>query len=198
MILLGASTGGIAALETVLAVFPPDCPPTMIVQHIRDGFAESMIRRFHQDLAPRVEAARDGQALQRGTILIARDGAHHLALSHGVGGLRARLLPGDPVSGHRPSADILFQHGAAVAGRITIRAALLTGMGVNGAEGLAALRAAGAHAIAQDQANSVTWGMPPAVVERGAAVEVLPVDRIGRALLAGTDAGVTPARRGPP
>lgn len=182
LILLGASTGGITALEAVLAGFRADCPPTMIVQHIRPGFAEGLIRRLDQLLAPQVVAAQDNMPLRRGVVYLAAAPDRHLGVTL-RGGPRARLSGTPPVSGHRPSVDVLFSDGAAIADRLDIRAALLTGMGADGAQGLCALRRAGAHTIAQDRATSVVWGMPRVAVELGGAVDVLPLTRIGQTLL---------------
>lgn len=181
VIVLGASTGGITALETVLGAFGPDCPPTMIVQHIRPGFAEGLVRRLDALLAPRVVAAQDGALLQRGVIYLACASDRHLGLTL-RGGPRSRLIAGPPVSGHCPSVDVLFADAAAVAARLEVRAALLTGMGADGANGLCAIRRAGGLTIAQDRDSSVVWGMPRVAVEMGAAVDVLPVSRIGQAL----------------
>ncbi|MCO6362635.1 CheB methylesterase domain-containing protein [Paracoccus sp. 08] len=182
LILLGASTGGITALEAVLAGFRADCPPTMIVQHIRPGFAEGLIRRLDQLLAPQVVAAQDNMPLRRGVVHLAAAPDRHLGVTL-RGGPRACLSATPPVSGHRPSVDVLFSDGAAIADRLDIRAALLTGMGADGAQGLCALRRAGAHTIAQDRATSVVWGMPRVAVELGGAVDVLPLTRIGQTLL---------------
>lgn len=182
VICIGASTGGISALEAILGAFGADCPPTLVVQHIRSGFAEGLVRRLDQSLVPRVVAATDGAVLAGGTVYLATDTTRHLGLTFRAG-LRLRLIPGAPVSGHRPSVDVLFREAAALASRTGVAAALLTGMGSDGAEGMAALRAAGALTIAQDQHSSVVWGMPRVAIERGAAAEVLPVGRIGGALL---------------
>ncbi|MFC0202385.1 CheB methylesterase domain-containing protein [Paracoccus rhizosphaerae] len=190
VILIGASTGGITALEAVLGTFPDDCPPTLVVQHIRPGFAEGLVRRLDQLLAPTVVAALDATPLRRGTIYLAAAPDQHLTVEL-RGGVRTRLLAGPAVSGHRPSVDVLFSEAAALAGRIELRAAILTGMGADGAEGMCRLRRAGAATIAQDRETSVVWGMPRMAVEMGGAAEVLPLGRIGAALL-GRE--TTPAR----
>ncbi|MGR3198565.1 MAG: CheB methylesterase domain-containing protein [Paracoccus sp. (in: a-proteobacteria)] len=183
MILIGASTGGITALEAVLGTFPVDCPPTLVVQHIRPGFADGLVRRLDQMLAPTVVAAVDATPLRRGTVYLAAAPEQHLAVEL-RGGPRTRLLAGPAVSGHRPSVDVLFSEAVALAGRIDLRAAILTGMGADGAEGMCRLRRAGAATIAQDRETSVVWGMPRMAVEMGGAAEVLPLARIGAALLA--------------
>lgn len=182
VILVGASTGGIPALETVLKEFPADCPPTLVVQHIRSGFAGGLVRRLNQILAPKVVAAEDGMILQNGVIYFAVDPTKHLGITLREV-LRTRLVSGPTVCGHCPSVNMLFQQAAAIASQVDLRAAILTGMGFDGAEGMLQLRQAGAFTIAQDRETSVVWGMPRVAIEKDAVCEVLPVSRIGSALL---------------
>lgn len=182
LVLIGASTGGIPALETILKEFTADCPPTLVVQHMRPGFGEGLIRRLDDLIRPSVKPAGDKVMLQPGTIHIAAGNNRHLAVLQ-RSGLMIRLLDDAPVSGHCPSVDVLFEHGAALTDKLYISAALLTGMGADGAAGLARLRAAGAYTIAQDHDSSVVWGMPRVAIEMGAAMDVLPLNSIGRALL---------------
>lgn len=194
LVLIGASTGGIAALETVLLTFPADCPPTLVVQHIRDGYVAGLVQRLNQRCRPRVVEATHGLPLLRGTIHFAADSERHLTVS-GRTAPRCALVAAPPCHGHRPAVDPLFESGVAWGAQVS--AALLTGMGTDGALGLGALRRAGARTIAQDRATSIIWGMPGAAVEAGAAEAVLPIDRIGPALLAGRsqDAAGSMARR---
>lgn len=184
LVLIGASTGGITALETILSEFPADCPPTLVVQHMRPGFGDGLIRRLDDLIRPAVMAAADKVPLRPGTVHVAAGNGHHLGVAQ-RGGLVTRLLGSEPVSGHCPSVDVIFEHGAALAHGISIRAALLTGMGADGAEGMRRLRAAGAYTIAQDRDSSVVWGMPRVAIEMGGAVDVLPLSGIARALLQG-------------
>jgi two-component system chemotaxis response regulator CheB len=177
---IGASTGGVSALETVLTAFPRDCPPTLVVQHIRAGFIEGMIARLDGRCAARVVAARDGETIEDGTIYVAADPARHLVLQPGPVP-RCRLRPEPPRHGHRPAVDSLFETMAACGSAVS--AALLTGMGADGASGLGRIRSAGGRTIAQDEASCVVYGMPRAAVELGAAGQVLPIDRIAGALL---------------
>lgn len=179
---IGASTGGVSALETVLTAFPGDCPPTLVVQHIRAGFIDGMIARLDGRSAARVVAARDGMPVERGTIYVAADPSRHLLIQPGDTP-RCRLRPDPPRHGHRPAVDSLFES-MATCGR-AISAALLTGMGADGAMGLARIRSAGGHTVAQDEASCVVYGMPRAAVEMGAACRVLPIERIAGALLDG-------------
>lgn len=182
LVLIGASTGGIAAIESVLLAFPSDCPPTLVVQHIRDGFVTGLVQRLNLRCRPRIVAATDDLPLRRGTIYFAADAERHLTFS-GRTTPRCALVASPPCQGHRPAVDPLFESAVGLGSRVS--AALLTGMGSDGAQGLGALKRAGAYTIAQDQATSIIWGMPGAAVEAGAATDVLPIDRIGPALLAG-------------
>jgi len=193
IILIGASTGGIAAIETVLSAFPADCPPTLVVQHIRAGFIENTIQRLEQTCRPRILCARDGQPLARGHVHVAADPERHLALA-GRAVPRCQLVAEPPLHGHRPSVDRLFD--SCVPWAPKVAAALLTGMGADGAAGMQALREAGAFTVAQDRATSVVWGMPRVAVEMGAAAAVLPIGRIAEALLSGGAASAIRARTG--
>lgn len=192
MILIGASTGGIAAIEAVLIAFPVDCPPTLVVQHIRDGFVPGLVRRLNDICRPQVVAASDGERLQSGFVYFAADANKHLTVT-GKASPRCTLVDVPPRNGHRPSVDLLFESAQPWATDAT--AALLTGMGNDGALGLSTLRAAGAHTIAQDRDSCIVWGMPRAAVELGAATEVLPLDKIGPALLLRRGKQKAPAER---
>lgn len=181
VILIGASTGGVDALLSILTRFPADCPPTLVVQHTGSGFGESLAGLLDRQCRPQVRLARGPETVSRGQILIGAGIRAHLVLQKGST-MRASLVEEGPVSGHVPSVDMLFRSAVPVAARVS--AALLTGMGRDGAEGMKALRDAGALTIAQDQATCVVYGMPRAAVDCGAAGRVLPLDRIGEALLA--------------
>jgi two-component system chemotaxis response regulator CheB len=182
LIVLGASTGGVSALETVLKAFPRDCPPTLVVQHIRAGFVESMIRRLDGHCSPRIVPAEDAQRLQTGHVYVAHDPERHLVVQSGDPA-RCRLKAAAARHGHRPSVDALFE---SVAGRRGVAAALLTGMGADGADGLSRIRNGGGLTIAQNEATCVVYGMPRVAVERGAAELVLPLERIASALMEGS------------
>lgn len=186
VIVIGASTGGVEALHTLLAAFPADCPPTLIVQHINGCFAEAIAQSFDRAVRPKVMLAESDMPLEQGTVLLAPGNDRHLQVaSAGTRGLRCVLREGDPVSGHRPSVDRLFASLASTLGAARGDRALgilLTGMGQDGAQGMAQLASIGARTIAQDQASCVVFGMPRAAIELGAAREVLPLDRIASAI----------------
>jgi two-component system chemotaxis response regulator CheB len=193
VIVIGASTGGVEALHTVLSGFPADCPPTLVVQHINGCFAGAIAQSFDRAVRPRVMLAESDLPLERGMVLLAPGNDRHLQVAAaGSRGMRCVLREGDPVAGHRPSVDRLF---ASLAG--TLGAArgnrglgvLLTGMGQDGAQGMVQLASIGARTIAQDQASCIVFGMPRAAIELGAAREVLPLERIAPAIFAPVTAG---------
>lgn len=180
IVLIGASTGGVDALLTVLASFPPDCPPTAIVQHTGKGFSDSLIKLLDRRCAAEVVALSDGLAMQAGRVCVAGGTEGHFHLSSGSSP-QCRLIPGEAVSGHVPSVDVLFRSALPMASQVV--AVLLTGMGRDGAEGMLALRRAGARTLGQDAATAVVYGMPRAALEIGAVEQQLPLDRIGPEIL---------------
>lgn len=180
IVLIGASTGGVDALLQVLAHFPAACPPTAIVQHTGKGFSDSLIKLLNRRCAAEVVAVSDGVAMQPGRVCVAGGTDGHLRLGIGSA-LQCRVVPGEPVSGHVPSVDELFRSALPIAGQVV--AALLTGMGRDGAEGLLALRRAGARTLGQNEASAVVYGMPRAAYAIGAVEQQLPLDRIGPEIL---------------
>ena len=165
VIAIGASTGGVEALFHVLGDLPPDCPPVLVVQHMPAAFTASFAARLDRGCAVRVVEAVDGAQLQRGTVYIAPGGSHHMVLDGGTRG-RIKLVAADPVNGHRPSVDMLFDSVAKL-GKSAV-AAILTGMGSDGANGMLAMRQAGARTFGQSREDCVVWGMPRAALLAGA------------------------------
>jgi len=188
VIVVGASTGGVEALHTLLSGFPEDCPPTLVVQHINGCFAGAIAQSFDRAVRPRVMLAESDMLLARGTVLFAPGNERHLQVATaGSRGLRCVLRDGEPAAGHRPSVDRLFGSLASTLGAAKGAQGLgilLTGMGQDGAQGMVQLASIGARTIAQDQASCVVFGMPRAAIELGAAREVLPLDRIAPAIFA--------------
>lgn len=183
---IAASTGGPAALKTLLEAMPPNLPPTLVVQHMSPGFVEGFAAWLSGAVRGRVSVAVDGEPLSAGRVLIAPDDRHLVV----DGQRRARLLSTPPVSGHRPSGDVLLRSFAETFGPRAL-GVVLTGMGRDGAEGLEAMRRAGGITLAQDRASSVVYGMPAASAESGAAQQVLPIEG-----LAGTIRGLVQAGHG--
>lgn len=180
VILIGSSTGGVEALEVLLESIPATAPPILITQHMPHSFLESFGKRLNARFPGDISLAKSGELLSPGMVRIAPSEGGHLLIS-GRGPFRSVIEPGGLVSGHRPSVDELFSSAVPLARRIC--AALLTGMGRDGASGLAKLRKAGAFTVAQDEATSVVYGMPRAAIELGAARQVLPLPEIGQVLL---------------
>jgi two-component system chemotaxis response regulator CheB len=177
VIVIGASTGGTDAIRAVLSALPHDAPPTVIVQHMPAAFTSAFANRMNAFTAMDVREARDGDVLRPGLALIAPGGLQIEIVRRATTDI-VRVFDGNPVSGHRPSVDVLFRSAAKTLGRRAV-GALLTGMGADGAEGLLRMRAQGAHTIAQNERTCVVFGMPKEAIARGGAVEVLPLEQIG-------------------
>lgn len=174
LIAIGSSTGGVEALLTVMADFPADCPPTLIVQHMPANFTAPFAARLDRASKATVTEARNGDTLQPGHVYVARGGTH-LTLNRNT----CLFVDGETVSGHKPSVDVLF---GSVADKFKGRAAgvILTGMGRDGAEGMLRMRRAGARTLAQDEATSLVYGMPRVAHEIGAAEKQVPLGKIAR------------------
>ncbi|MEN5362010.1 chemotaxis response regulator protein-glutamate methylesterase [Brevundimonas intermedia] len=177
---IGSSTGGVEALLTVLSGFPANCPATIITQHMPATFTASFAARLDRVCAPTVTEAVEGAPLQPGHIYVAPGGATHLEVSSGMTP-RCRLVPSDPVNGHRPSVDVMFE--SVVRLKRPMTGVILTGMGRDGAKGLLAMREAGGRTLGQDEATCVVYGMPKAAFELGAVERQLPLHRLSPAIL---------------
>lgn len=176
LIAVGSSTGGVEALQILLAGFPEDCPPTLIVQHVYARFAPAIARTLDGATAAKVQIAQPDMPLKPGNIYLAPGDDRHLTVG-GSTALYAKLKVGPPVSGHVPSVDMMFQSVAETVGARTI-GILLTGMGSDGAEGLLTMANAGARTIAQDEATCTVFGMPRAAIALGAAGVIAPIGDI--------------------
>jgi two-component system chemotaxis response regulator CheB len=178
---IGASTGGVQALETVLTALPSNAPGTVVVQHMPPGFTRSFAQRLAQRCAMQVKEAEHGDIVTTGKVLIA-PGDRHLLLERSGAVYQARLHDGPRIGLHKPAVNVLFKTVAQHAGRNAI-GVLLTGMGKDGADGMKALHDAGAPTIAQDEATSVVFGMPKEAIALGAADQVLPLGAIAEAVV---------------
>jgi len=181
VICIGSSTGGTEALKEVLRCMPKNCPPILMAQHIPALFSGTFAARLNDTMPIEVYEAKAGMPLKAGCAYLA-PGDRHLRIVKRDNKLVTALLDGEKVNGHIPSVDVLFDSAVDHVGKYCV-GAVLTGMGVDGAAGLRRIREANGHTIAQDEATSVVWGMPGAAVNMGAAVEVLPISKIGNALL---------------
>jgi two-component system chemotaxis response regulator CheB len=185
LIAIGSSTGGVEALITILSKFPANCPPTLISQHMPPTFTKSFAERLNKLCAAEVREATEGAPLKPGMIYLA-PGSAHLELA-GTTAPRVRLSEAERVNGHRPSVDVMFASVLRAVGNRAV-GVILTGLGRDGAEGLLALRRAGADTIGQDEASAVVYGMPKAAFELGAVATQLPLERIAERMLSLTNA----------
>ncbi len=181
LLAIGASTGGTEAIKDVLLDLPPDSPAVVIAQHIPPGFSTAWAERMNRQSRLLVKEAAEGDRLMAGHAYIAPGDQHLMIVRDGARYL-CRLNHGEAVNRHRPSVDVLFRSVLQAAGTNAC-AALLTGMGADGAQGLKELHDFGVYTVVQDEATSVVWGMPGEAVKRGAATEVLPLQKIAAALL---------------
>jgi two-component system chemotaxis response regulator CheB len=180
IVAIAASTGGPAALQSLLAGLPAEFAlPILVVQHITPGFVSGLASWLNAASALRVKVAEQGEPLVPRTVLMAPD-HHHLGLS-GRGTVLLSSAP--PIGGFRPSASFLFESVGRAFGDGAV-AVVLSGMGDDGVEGLRALRRAGGRVIAQDEATSVIFGMPGAAVAAGLADLVEPLPAIAASLVA--------------
>ncbi|MEV6850982.1 chemotaxis response regulator protein-glutamate methylesterase [Actinoplanes sp. NPDC051411] len=188
LLAIGSSTGGPDALTKVLTGLPSDLPvPIVITQHMPPVFTRMFAERLDRSTSLRVFEAADGMELAPGSAYVA-PGDFHLVL-HRRGTATLIQLSGAPQENScRPAVDVMFRSVAALYGA-SAYATVLTGMGHDGRGGAKVLRDAGAEILAQDEATSVVWGMPGAVVGAGLADEVLPLDRIAAFLINRVKAG---------
>ncbi len=181
LIIVGASTGGTEAIRTFLQGLPPESPGILITQHMPGGFTRSFAERLDGQVAMKVQEASDGIRVRPGNVYIA-PGNFHMEVVRNGADYQLALHEGPPVNRHRPSVDVLFQSAARAVGRNGV-AVIMTGMGNDGAQGMAEMQAAGARTFAQDEATCVVYGMPKEAVALGAADEVLPLGQLAAAAL---------------
>lgn len=181
VIAIGSSTGGPNALSDVIAAFPQELPvPVVIVQHMPPLFTNFLAKRLDDSCAISVHEGEPGMVLEAGHAYIA-PGDFHMTVHHSAFGVTLATDQAEPEHFCRPAVDALFRSVASVYGGNVV-AAILTGMGSDGRDGCVPLKEAGAHIIAQNEATSVVWGMPGAVVSAGLADQVEPLQDIGPAL----------------
>ena len=180
-VLIGASTGGVEALKTVLMALPEDCPPILVAQHMPPRFTSAFAQRLNRECPMTVSEAQNNEVVAPGHVYIA-PGSHHLELARSGGRLYCRLSEDARVSGHRPSVDVLFRSGVRC-GASAVVAAILTGMGQDGAEGMLELRRAGATTLGQNEETSLIYGMPRVAFEKGGVASQHPLTDIADAIL---------------
>jgi len=180
VLVIGASTGGPAALDVVLSALPAEFPiPVLVVQHMPELFTRLFAERLDGHCQLRAREAAEGDLVSTGTIYVARGNWHMEVRPATQGRPNSTLhLTQGPLENHcRPAVDVLFRSAAAVYGSAVL-GVVLTGMGADGMLGSKVIREVGGAVIAQDQASSIVWGMPGAVTNAGLAQRVLALDGI--------------------
>lgn len=186
LIFVGSSTGGTEALKEFLTRMPATSPAVLVTQHMPEAFTRSFAQRLDGLSAMTVKEAEHNERVLPGHAYIA-PGHSHLLLKKSGAYYYTELSKADPVNRHRPSVDVLFDSAARIAGPNAL-GVIMTGMGKDGAQGMLAMRQAGAYTIAQDEASCVVFGMPKAAIELDAAMEITSLrdiaarvlDRLGR------------------
>ncbi len=173
---IGASTGGTRAIESLLTQLPADTPGTVIVQHMPEHFTKGFAERLNGLCRMEVREAQNNDMVTPGLALVA-PGNYHMVLRRDGARYFVQIKTGPPVHHQRPSVDVLFHSVARQAGSNAL-GVILTGMGADGADGLLAMRNAGASTIAQDEASCVVFGMPKEAIALGAAEQIVSLDKI--------------------
>ena len=181
LVAIGASTGGTEAIKEVIVNLPPHFPPIVVTQHIPPVFSTSYAQRLDKLANMRVVEAQHKQAIMPGHVYIA-PGDHHLLVKRQGKQRICWLTQSEPVNRHRPSVDVMFDSIDKAEAKVCT-ALILTGMGVDGAQGLLGLRQKGAYTLAQDEATSVIYGMPKAAAELQAVEKQLALQDIPKALI---------------
>lgn len=181
VIAIGASTGGTEAIRHILRELPGDAPGIVIVQHMPPGFTKMFAERLNTQCDLLVKEAESGDRILQGRALIA-PGNFHMSIIRSGGTYRVNCKEGEKVCGHRPSVEVLFQSVAKYAGRNAI-GVMLTGMGRDGADGMVAMKTAGAPTLAQDKKTSVVFGMPKVAYERGGTDKLVPLYSIANEVI---------------
>jgi len=178
VVCIGASTGGTESLREVLEMLPGDCPGIVIVQHMPEKFTAAFASRLNTLCAMEVKEAADGDTVLRGRVLIAPGNLHTMIERSGAR-YYVSVKDGPLVTRHRPSVDVLFRSAARALGGNGV-GVIMTGMGDDGARGMAEMKAAGAVTIAQDEASCIVFGMPKEAIAHGGVDKVVPLHLIAQ------------------
>lgn len=180
LVVIGSSTGGPQALQTVITELPANFPcPVVVVQHMPAGFTNALAARLHGVSQVNVREAQDGELLEPGCVYIA-PGNYHLRVVHDPGGRRIALSDEPPVGNHRPAVNVMYDSVAHLGKDVV--AVILTGMGSDGREGMHKIKKNGGYCIAQNEATCVVYGMPKSVIDAGLADEICPLPQIASAI----------------
>ena len=183
VLVVGVSTGGPQGLKSVIARLPADFPiPVAVVLHMPIGYTEAYARRLDELSALTVIEARDGEELRPGVVLVAPAGRHLKLQREADGRVIARLDVRPLDMPHRPSVDVLFQSAAEVYGE-RVLGVVMSGMGSDGRDGAAWIKARGGHVLTEAEETCVVYGMPRAIVEAGLSDREVPLDQLSAAII---------------
>ncbi len=181
IIAIGISTGGPNALRDVFAKLDADLPqPILVVQHMPAGFTEEFANSLNKICPLEVKEAADGDVVKKGRILIAPGGKHLIVEKRSLATI-ARVIDTEPRSGHKPSADVLFDS-VAKEYKNNALGIIMTGMGKDGSNGLCEMFTEGARTLGQDEASCIVYGMPRVAWERGAVMKQVPLKDMADAI----------------
>ncbi|MGB2831595.1 MAG: chemotaxis response regulator protein-glutamate methylesterase [Methylotenera sp.] len=193
LLIIGASTGGTEAIKSFLLQMPSDCPGILITQHMPAGFTKSFANRLDSLCKISVKEAEGSERILPGHAYIA-PGDQHLSLARSGANYVTQLSDAPPVNRHKPSVDVLFDSAAACAGKNAV-GVILTGMGKDGAAGMAQMKHAGAYNFAQNEESCVVYGMPREAVAQGGVDEVAHLNDLPKLVLNYLTANSTRALR---
>ncbi len=183
IIAIGASTGGPRALAEILKKFPQDIPAAIIVvQHMPPGFTGSFARRLNFLCKLNVKEAEDGDIIEPGNVYIAPGGLHLTVEKFNSKKNQICLNDGEPVNNVKPSIDVMMESIAKIYGRNTL-GVILTGMGVDGTKGMAAIKEKNGKTIAEDESTCIVYGMPKSAIDNGVADKIFPITRIPKEIM---------------
>lgn len=182
IVVVGASTGGTEALREFIEALRLDCPGIVVVQHMPEKFTASFAQRLNSLAAVAVKEAEDNDSILPGRVLIAPGGLRHTLIQRSGARYYVKLKDGPLVSRHRPSVDVLFRSASRYAGKNAV-GIIMTGMGDDGAKGMAEMKEAGAYNIAQDEKSCVVYGMPNEAVKLGGVDQILSLEQIAHHMM---------------
>ena len=180
LVVIGSSTGGPQALQTVITGLPEHFPcPVVVVQHMPAGFTNALALRLNNVSRVAVREAEHGDVLRSGCVYIA-PGNQHIRIRQEADVRRIILSNEPPVGNHRPAVNVMYDSVAHLGNDVV--AVILTGMGCDGREGMRRIKQNGGYCIAQDEETCVVYGMPKSVVDAGLADEICPLPKIAEAI----------------
>lgn len=181
IVALSASTGGGVAVTELLSAWPANCPPTIVLQQLEEGLAVPFAARLNSAITPEVKMAEDGMSLQPGHVYVLSHPDKHGLIDRWPNG-SIRLIARDPVNGMRPSADLLLSTVAKAAGAKAV-GVILSGMGNDGAAGLAAIKQMGGLTLCQDRESAMVFEASEAAIAKGAVSAQLSIPDLAQAIL---------------